>query len=248
MSTGGTLLVTGGGRGIGAATALLAAQRGYALCINYRRDADAAERVAEQARAQGVPALAFRADVADEAQVGKLFRALDDALPPLTALVNNAGIVDRQSRVEDMSATRLRRMFDVNVVASFLCAAEAVRRFRRTGTAGAIVNVSSVASRLGSPGEFVDYAAAKGAIDSFTVGLAREVADIGVRVNAVRPGLIRTDIHADSGEPGRADRLRPAIPAQRIGEPDEVARTILWLLSEEASYVTGAIVDVSGGR
>jgi NAD(P)-dependent dehydrogenase (short-subunit alcohol dehydrogenase family) len=239
------MLVTGGSRGIGAATALLAAQRGYAVAVNYVKDGAAAERLARD-----VKGIAVQADVASEADVVRLFRTVDEKLGPVTALVNNAGIVDRGSRVEAMSAARIERMLAVNVVGSFLCAREAVKRMstRRGGNGGAIVNVSSVAARLGGPGEYVDYAASKGAIDTFTVGLAKEVGAEGIRVNAVRPGVIRTDIHLTSGDPGRVERIAANTPLLRAGEADEIARTILWLASDEASYITGALLDVSGGR
>lgn len=246
----GVLMITGGGRGIGAATARLAAQRGYAACINYLRDRDAAEALVQEIRGEGGRAVAVPGNVALEKDVLHLFQECDRSLGPLTALVNNAGIVDRQSRVEGMDAARLQRMFSINVVGAFLCAREAIRRMstRHGGKGGAIVNVSSAAARLGSPGEYVDYAASKGAIDTMTLGLAKELAADGIRVNAVRPGFVNTDIHASGGQPNRLERVRGAIPMQRGGEPEEIARAILWLLSDEASYATGAILDVSGGR
>ena len=239
------MLVTGGGRGIGAATALLAAQRGYAVAVNYLKNGAAAERLARE-----VKGIAVQGDVALEADVVRLFRTVDDKLGRITALVNNAGIVDRGSRVEAMSAERIQRMLAVNVIGSFLCAREAVKRMstRHGGKGGAIVNVSSVAARLGGPGEYVDYAASKGAIDTFTLGLAKEVGAEGIRVNAVRPGVIRTEIHLTSGDPSRVDRIAANTPLLRAGEADEIARTILWLVSDEASYITGALLDVSGGR
>ncbi len=245
-----TLLITGGSRGIGAATALRAARAGWHVAVNYARDTTAAEAVAEQVRALGRQALAIGADVADDTQVRALFARLDDALPPLGGLVNNAGIVDVAARVDAMSAARIQRMFAVNVFGSLYCAREAVRRLSTAhgGRGGAIVNVSSAASRLGSAGQYVDYAAAKGAIDVFTLGLAREVAGEGVRVNAVRPGIIDTDIHASGGEPDRALRLAPQVPMQRPGSADEVAAAIVWLLGDESPYTTGAVVDVAGGR
>jgi NAD(P)-dependent dehydrogenase (short-subunit alcohol dehydrogenase family) len=251
------LLVTGGGRGIGAATARLAAQRGYAVAVNYAHNADAAEALVAEIRSQGGQAIALQADVADEAQVLRLFAAVDAQLGPLRALVNNAGVVDVPARVDSMDAARLQRMFSINVVGPFLCAREAVRRMGRQGAqlfgpgygqGGAIVNVSSAASRLGSPGQYVDYAAAKGAIDSMTIGLSKEVAAEGIRVNAVRPGLIETDIHASGGLPDRVRDLSATVPLQRGGTALEVAQAIVWLLSPEASYTTGALVDVSGGR
>jgi NAD(P)-dependent dehydrogenase (short-subunit alcohol dehydrogenase family) len=242
------MLVTGGGRGIGAATALLAAQRGYAVAINYLRNREAAERVVQEI-GKG-KAIAVAGDVASEADVVRLFKTVDEKLGRVTALVNNAGIVDRGSRVEAMSAERIQRMLAVNVTGSFLCAREAVKRMstRNGGKGGAIVNISSVAARLGGPGEYVDYAASKGAIDTFTVGLAKEVGAEAIRVNAVRPGVIRTEIHLTSGDPGRVERIGGSAPLQRAGEADEIARTILWLASDEASYITGALLDVSGGR
>ena len=245
-----TLVITGGGRGIGAATARLAAERGWAVCVNYRRERAAAEAVAADIARAGGGAIALAADVASEPDVVRLFDEAERALGPLAGLVNNAGILERQARVEDMDAARLERIFAVNVIGAFLCAREAVRRMstRRGGTGGAIVNVSSLASRLGSPNEYVDYAASKGALDTLTVGLAKEVAAEGIRVNAVRPGLIYTDIHAAGGEPGRVDRLKDAVPMKRGGRAEEVARAILWLLSDEASYSSGTFIDVSGGR
>ena len=244
------LLVTGGSRGIGAATALLAARRGYAVAVNYARDQAAAEEVVHAIRAAGGQAQAIQGDVADEEQVLRLFGQVDERLGRLTALVNNAGVVDRAARVEEMSLARLKRMFDINVIGSILCAREAVRRMstRRGGQGGAIVNLSSAASRLGAPGQYVDYAAAKGAIDAFTVGLAKEVAAEGIRVNAVRPGLIETGIHASGGLPNRVRDLAHQVPMQRGGSAEEVAQAIVWLLSKEASYTTMSLVDVSGGR
>lgn len=244
------LLVTGGSRGIGAATALLAARKGYAVAVNYARDAQAADRVVHAISEAGGRALAVQADVADEEQVLRMFGEVDAKLGRLTALVNNAGVVDRSERVDEMSFARLKRMFDINVIGSFLCAREAVRRMstRHGGRGGAIVNVSSAASRLGSPGQYVDYAAAKGAIDVMTVGLAKEVGAEGIRVNAVRPGLIETEIHASGGLPNRVRELAHLVPMQRGGTADEVAQAILWLLSPEASYTTMSLVDVSGGR
>lgn len=244
------IIVTGGGRGIGAATARLAAQAGYAVCVNYSRDRASAEKLVEALRDMKSRAVAVRGDVSVEADVLNLFRMADQALGRVTALVNNAGIVDRGMRVEHMTAARLTRMFAINVVGSFLCAREAVKRMstRLGGDGGAIVNVSSIAARLGAAGEYVDYAASKGAIDTFTVGLAKEVGAEGIRVNAVRPGIIRTEIHASSGDPARLERIGASAPLGRPGEPEEVARAILWLASDEASYLTGALVDVTGGR
>jgi len=244
------VVITGGSRGIGAATARLAAQRGYAVCISFAANEAAARQVEADVKKNGARALAVKADVSIEADVVRLFQAVDRELGRPSALVNNAGIVDVGSRVENMSAARVQRMFAINVVGSFLCAREAVKRMakRHGGQGGAIVNVSSAAARLGSPGEYVDYAASKGAIDSFTVGLAKEVAADGIRVNGVRPGVIRTEIHASSGDPARVDRIGAMAPLGRAGEAEEVARAILWLLSDEASYTTGTLLDVSGGR
>ncbi len=244
------LVVTGGSRGIGAATAQLGAARGYAVCIAYLRNEAAAGEVVREIAASGGRVIAVAADVSREADVMRLFERVDADLGPVTALVNNAGILETQARVENMDAGRLGRVFAANVFGSFLCAREAVRRMstRHGGAGGAIVNVSSAASRLGAPNEYVDYAAAKGAIDTFTIGLAKEVAAEGIRVNAVRPGVIRTEIHASGGEPDRVERVKSAVPMQRGGESEEVARAILWLLSDEASYTTGALLDVSGGR
>ena len=244
------IVITGGSRGIGAATAQLAAARGYSVCVNYRTRRDAATAVTEAIIRAGGRAITVPADVAVEADVATLFETVDRELGAPTALVNNAGTLEPQSRVDQMTAARLQRVFATNVLGSFLCAREAVRRMssRNGGRGGAIVNVSSAASRLGSPGEYVDYAASKGAIDTMTIGLAREVAAEGIRVNAVRPGIIETEIHALGGEPGRPVRLASSIPLQRAGHVDEVARAILWLLSDEASYTTGAVLDVTGGR
>ncbi len=244
------LIVTGGGRGIGAATARLAAERGYAVCVNYQQNRDAADGVVAAIHAVGGKAVSVQADVSVEGDVVRLFETCDRLLGPPGALVNNAGILETQTRVEAMDAARLQRVFAVNVVGAFLCAREAVRRMsiKHGGSGGAIVNVSSGAARLGSPGEYVDYAASKGAIDTFTIGLAQEVAEEGIRVNAVRPGFIYTDMHASGGEPNRVDRVKQFVPMRRGGTAEEVARAILWLLSDEASFTTGAFVDVTGGK
>jgi len=244
------LLVTGGSRGIGAAVAVLAARRGYAVAINFNGNQVAADAVAGQIRNQGGTAMCVQADVSDEAAVLAMFARIDTELGQLTALVNNAGVVDMPSRVDAMSVARLRRMFDINVLGSFICAREAVRRMSTLhgGQGGGIVNLSSAAARLGSPGQYVDYAAAKGAIDTFTMGLAREVALEGIRVNAVRPGIIDTDIHASGGIPDRVAQMTPLVPMQRAGSAHEVAEAVLWLLSDASSYTTGSVVDVTGGR
>jgi NAD(P)-dependent dehydrogenase (short-subunit alcohol dehydrogenase family) len=243
------LLVTGGGRGIGAATARLAATRGYSVAVNYRSNREAAEAVVADIEATGGRARAIQGDVSAEADVRRLFEEVD-RFGRLRGLVNNAGILELQMRVEQMTAERLTRVFATNVTGAFLCAREAVRRMStaRGGPGGAIVNVSSGASRLGSPGEYVDYAASKGAIDTMTIGLSREVAEEGIRVNAVRAGFIYTDIHASGGEPARVDRVKAFVPMKRGGQPEEVARAIVWLLSDEASYTTGTFIDVTGGK
>ncbi|MGA8785275.1 MAG: SDR family oxidoreductase [Polaromonas sp.] len=244
------VLITGGSRGIGAASALLAARQGYAVAVNYASNSLAADEVVRQIRQQGGQAMTVQADVADEAQVVAMFEKIDARFGRLSALVNNAGVVDQTTRVDAITLARLQRMFSINVFGSFLCAREAVRRMstRYGGAGGAIVNVSSAAARLGSPGQYVDYAAAKGAIDSFTLGLAKEVAAEGIRVNAVRPGIIETDIHASGGLPHRARDVAPQVPMQRPGRAEEVAESIVWLLGDHASYTTGALLDVAGGR
>ena len=240
------MLVTGGGRGIGAATARLAARQGYRVCVNYRADERSARQLAEQI---GHNAIAVQGDVSIEADVLRIFREAEK-LGPLAVLVNNAGIVDRSSRVENLTAERIQRMLAINVTGSFLCAREAVKRMstKHGGKGGAIVNVSSMAAKFGGAGDYVDYAASKGAIDTLTIGLAKEVGAEGIRVNAVRPGVIRTEIHATSGDPGRDERIGATAALQRGGDAEEVARAILWLASAEASYITGALLDVSGGR
>jgi NAD(P)-dependent dehydrogenase (short-subunit alcohol dehydrogenase family) len=244
------VLITGGSRGIGAATALAAARAGWAVAVNYHTNSLAADEVVRHIRAMDGTAITVQGDVAVEADVLAMFAKVDAKLGPLTALVNSAGVVDVASRVDAMRVSRLKRMFDTNVIGSMVCAREAVLRMstRHGGQGGAIVNVSSAAARVGSPGQYVDYAASKGAIDTFTLGLAKEVATEGIRVNAVRPGIIDTDIHASGGQPDRAKQVAPQVPMQRAGTADEVAQAILWLMSPAASYTTGALLDVSGGR
>lgn len=244
------ILITGGSRGIGAAIALRAADADYQVCISYLNHQAAADALVASIIFKGGRAMAVRADVAVDADVVRMFKLVDESLGPITALVNNAGILEQQSRVDEMTPERIARIFATNVIGSFSCAREAVRRMstRHGGSGGGIVNMSSRASKLGAAGEYVDYAASKAAIDTFTIGLAKEVASEGIRVNAVSPGLIYTDIHASGGEPGRVDRLHDSVPMKRGGSADEVARAVMWLLSEDASYVTGTNVDVSGGR
>jgi NAD(P)-dependent dehydrogenase (short-subunit alcohol dehydrogenase family) len=244
------MLITGASRGIGAATARLAAARGYAVAVNYRASKKAAEALVDAIAAGGGRAISIQGDVAEESDVKRLFDTVDSELGRLAVLVNNAGVLETRMRLDEMTPERWRRVLATNVVGSFLCAREAVRRMstRHGGSGGAIVNVGSAASRLGSPNEFIDYAASKGAVDAMTIGLAKEVAREKIRVNVVRPGLIRTDIHASSGQPDRVERLQDAVPIGRAGEPEEVAEAILWLASDQASYVTGAFIDVSAGR
>ncbi|CAM4288140.1 SDR family oxidoreductase [Bordetella tumbae] len=244
------MLVTGGGRGIGAAVARLAARRGYAVCVNYRHRREDADAVVREIQANGGRAIAVGADVADEAQVVQLFQTVDRELGRVDALVNNAGILETQCRLEDLDAARVTRILMTNVVGAVVCCREAVRRMspRHGGRGGAIVNVSSVASRLGSPGEYIDYAASKGALDTLTIGLSKEVAADQIRVNAVRPGTIYTEMHASGGEPGRVDRLASAIPLQRGGTVEEVAGAVMWFFSDEAGYTTGSFIEVSGGK
>lgn len=244
------MLITGASRGIGAATARLAARQGYALCLNYHQNEGAASQVLQQVRAAGVSAITIKADVADEGQVLHMFEIVDREFGRLDVLVNNAGMLEQQMRLEQMDAARWTRVLGANVIGSFLCAREAIRRMstQHGGQGGSIINLSSIAARLGAPGEYIDYAAAKGAIDSMTVGLAKEVAGEGIRVNAVRPGVIHTDIHASGGEPDRIERVKASVPMGRGGQAEEIAEAILWLASEQASYTTGALLDVSGGR
>lgn len=250
MTTKGTVLVTGGSRGIGAACVTLLARDGYDVAINYARSADAADNLAAEVNGQGRQAIAIRADVGSEADVTNMFNRIDEELPPLAGLVNNAGILFEKSRLEGLAADRINETLRVNVTGSFLCAREAVRRMSTAygGDGGVIVNLSSAAARIGSPNEFIDYAASKGAIDAMTLGLSKEVARDGIRVNAVRPGLIHTDIHASSGQPDRVERLQGQVPMGRGGTAEEVAESVVWLLSPAASYVNGVLLDVTGGR
>lgn len=244
------VLITGGSRGIGAATAILAAKRGYDVVFSYQSNATAAEVVAASIRTTGRKVLAVQSDVSVEADVLRLFKTADEQMGRLDALVNNAGMLEKQTRLDQMDVGRWNRVLSANVIGTFLCAKEAVLRMstKYGGKGGAIVNISSAAARLGSPNEFIDYAAAKGAVDSMTIGLAKEVATEGIRVNAIRPGLIYTDIHSSAGEPGRVDRAKAGVPMQRGGTADEVADAVLWLMSEQSSYVTGTLLDVAGGR
>ncbi|AFZ35341.1 3-oxoacyl-(acyl-carrier-protein) reductase [Stanieria cyanosphaera PCC 7437] len=244
------MIITGSSRGIGAATACIAAERGYAICVNYLHQQKAANNIVDSITQNGGKAIAVAADIASETEVIHLFKTVDRQLGRVSALVNNTGILAQQMRVENMNAARLNRVFATNITGSFLCAKEAIKRMstKYGGTGGAIVNVSSAASRLGSPNEYVDYAASKGAIDTMTIGLAKEVAEEGIRVNAVRPAFIDTDIHASGGEPNRIERVKEFIPMKRGGQPIEVAKAILWLLSDEASYTTGSFIDVAGGK
>jgi NAD(P)-dependent dehydrogenase (short-subunit alcohol dehydrogenase family) len=240
----GVMIVTGGSRGIGAATARLAAKRGYRVCVNYVRDRSAGESLARE-----IGGVAVAADVSKEEDVLRLFREADK-LGKLSVLVNNAGVVDVAARVDEMSVARLERMFAINITGAFLCAREAVKRMstKHGGSGGAIINISSIAARIGAPGQYVDYAAAKAAVDTLTLGLSKEVGPEGIRVNAIRPGVIKTDIHASGGQPGRAEKIGATAPLQRAGEAEEIAHGILWLASDEASYTSGAILDITGGR
>ncbi len=244
------ILITGASRGIGAATARLAAAQGYNVAISFVSDEAAAAAVVADVQAAGRQALAIRADSSDPQQVARMFAEIDRTFARLDVLVNNAGILDRQSRLEDIGFERMQRIFAVNAIGPMLCAQEATRRMslRHGGRGGAVINVSSGAARLGSPNEYIDYAASKGALETFTIGFSKEVAREGIRVNGVRPGHIYTDMHASGGEPGRVDRVKDAVPMGRGGQPEEVARSILWLASSEASYVTGTFLDVTGGR
>lgn len=244
------MVITGGSRGIGAAIANLAAIDGYAVCISYLQNKIAADVIVDGIARSGGEAMAVKADVAIEADILNMFEAVDRRFGTLTALVNNAGILEKQMRVDQMDVARMQRIFATNIIGSFACAREAVRRMSTLhgGAGGAIVNISSIAAKAGGPGEYVDYAASKGAIDTLTVGLAKEVATEGIRVNGVRPGVIYTDIHASGGEPGRVDRVKANVPMQRGGEPAEIAQAVMWLLSDKASYVTGSLLDVTGGR
>lgn len=244
------ILITGGSRGIGAATARLAAAQGYDVAITFVSDESAALSVVADVEATGRRALAVRADSADPEQIAQLFTAIDGEFGRIDVLVNNAGILAQQSRLEDLSYERMQRIFAVNAIGPMLCAQHAIRRMshRHGGRGGSVINVSSASARLGSPNEYVDYAASKGALETFTIGFAKEVAAEGIRVNCVRPGHIYTDMHASGGEPGRVDRVKESIPMKRGGQPDEVARAILWLAGDEASFVTGTFLDVTGGK
>lgn len=246
----GVVIVTGGSRGIGAEICRLAGKAGYSVCVNYNKDREAAENVAELVEAGGGKAIVCAADVAQESDVKSMFRLVDQELGTVTALVNNAGIVGKVGKVEELDAERINRMLAVNVTGAFLCVREAVLRMSTAhdGKGGVIVNMSSAASRLGSPGEFIDYAASKGAMDSMTIGMAKELGDQGIRVNAIRPGLIDTEIHASAGAADRVERMKDGVPMKRAGSAEEVAKAALWLMSEDSSYVNGALVDVAGGR
>jgi len=245
-----TILITGSSRGIGASTALLAAKQGYNVCVNYLKNQTAAEKIVDEITKIGGRAIAYQADTSSEKEIISLFSKIDRDFGKLTALVNNLGILETQSRVDEMDLNRILKVINSNIISCFLCSKEAVKRMstRYGGIGGAIVNVSSIAARTGSPNEYVDYAASKGAVDTLTIGLSKEVADEGIRVNAVRPGFIYTDIHASGGEPNRVDRIKNLVPMKRGGQPEEVANAILWLLSDEASFSTGTFIDITGGR
>ncbi|MEQ8927061.1 MAG: SDR family oxidoreductase [Fulvivirga sp.] len=245
-----TILITGGSRGIGAATAILAGRQKYQVCVNYLKNEVAAHKVVDEINHNGGKAAAYQADVSNENEVIDLFQRIDKDFGNLYGLVNNAGILEAQSRVVDLELDRFQRIINSNLMSCFLCSKEAIKRMSTSygGAGGAIVNVSSIAARTGSPNEYVDYAASKGAVDTFTIGLSKEVAGEGIRVNGVRPGFIYTDIHADGGEPNRVDRIKESLPLRRGGQPDEVANAIMWLLGEESSYSTGILIDVTGGR
>jgi NAD(P)-dependent dehydrogenase (short-subunit alcohol dehydrogenase family) len=245
-----TILITGASRGIGAATALLAAERGFSVAVNYNRSKEDAEKVVETIKQQGGLAKAFQADISKEEEIVRLFEEVDAAFGNLTSLVNNAGILEPQSRLENLTRQRLQRIFEVNTLSTFLCCKEAIKRMspKYGGNGGTIVNVSSIAARTGAPFEYIDYAASKGAVDALTIGLAKELADENIRVNAVRPAFIHTDIHADGGEPDRIERIKETIPLKRGGLASEVAEAVLWLASEQSSYSTGIFIDVTGGR
>ena len=244
------LLITGGSDGIGASTAYLASKQDYIVCINYLQNHDSANKIVNDINSQGGQAFAFQADISNEGQVERLFKSIDEQVGSISALVNNAGIIEPQQKFSDMSGERLQKVFATNVFGSFFCAREAIKRMsiKNNGKGGCIINVSSMAAKYGAPFEYIDYASTKGAIDTMTIGLSKEVAEDKIRVNAVRPGIIETKIHGKAGEPNRVERMKELIPMKRGGHPDEVAKTILWLLSDEASYITGVLVDVSGGR
>lgn len=243
-------LITGGSRGIGAATAIKLAEEGYSLCINYRSDGAAAMRVVEKIQNMGQKAVAIKADISQEHDVIRLFSLIDEQLGPINLLVNNAGILHKQMSIENMTAERINQTFQTNVTGYFLCCREAVKRMSKKhhGEGGVIVNVSSAAARLGGPHEYIDYAASKGAVDTLTIGLAMEVAEHGIRVNGVRPGIIKTEMHASGGEPDRVNRVKHVVPLKRGGEPAEVAEAIVWLASDKSVYTTGSFIEVAGGR
>ncbi len=245
-----TILITGSSRGIGAATAVLAAEKGFSVAVNYNKNKEAAENIVEKIKSTGGSAKAFQADVSNEAEIIRLFNEVDTEFGNLTCLVNNAGILEQQSKLENITWERLQRIFQANTLGSFICCREAIKRMstKYGGNGGTIINVSSIASRTGAPFEYIDYAASKGAIDSLTIGLSKELAEDGIRVNAVRPAFIHTDIHISGGEPGRIERVKESIPLKRGGLASEVAEAILWLASEQSSYSTGIFIEVTGGR